>query len=55
MTCMVQRLPPAYVLKTKQEAGEILRDPNAPYSRKKLAWEFLKSEHESRKPKGDAA
>ena len=55
MTCRLQALPPTYVLKTKDEAGAILRDPNASYSLKKLAWEFLRNEHKSRKPEGEAA
>ena len=56
--CRIQALPPTYVLKTKDEAGAILRDPNASYSLKKLAWAFLKGEHKGRKeplPDGEAA
>lgn len=49
MTCRVQALPPAFVAKTKEEARVILNDPNSTYSQRKLAWDFLRNEHQSRK------
>lgn len=50
MTCRIQALPPSYVADRKEEAGRIMRDPAATFTQKKLAWEFLKSEHKGRKP-----
>ena len=55
MTCRIQALPPTYVAKTKKEARAILNDPASTYSQRKIAWEFLRAEHKSRKPEGEAA
>ena len=55
MTCRIQALPPTYVTRTKEEARAILNDPASTYSQRKLAWEFLRNEHKSRKPEGEAA
>lgn len=44
MTCMVQRLPPAFVARTVAEARAILADPESGESLKRMAWRFLLDE-----------
>ena len=44
MTCMLHRLPPDFVARTREEAKRVLDDPEANERIKKLAWRFLLDE-----------
>ena len=48
MTCMLHRLPPDFVARTKDEAKKILEDRDSDPRTRKLAWNWLKDEKQSR-------
>ena len=48
MTCMLHRLPPDFVARTREEALKILKDKDSDPRLRLTVWKWLKDEKQSR-------